>query len=147
MSSMRHTTALLIVFGVATLVSIASDSSGGTSANNVDEVRLSCPPVEEEIADLKMLVGLLKKTRAVGLLTKNRLRIDIKTLISRLEAAHNGTGPFTLAEIQEQYDVLLMKIAAMLQDKDIFLHQKLCNAWDSLWADLKDPDKFRRFSM
>jgi hypothetical protein len=45
--------------------------------------------------------------------------------------------------LQEQYDLLMMRIAAALQDKDVAPHGQLCNAWEPLWIDLKDRVRFK----
>ena len=104
--------------------------------------RSSCPPVEEEIIDLEKLTEMLADTKAIGLLAKLGLRKNIKKVLKRLEAYHDGKGKFSLEELEEQYDLLLMKIASQLQDKDLMLHRHLCNAWLEIWNDLSDFDKF-----
>jgi hypothetical protein len=106
----------------------------------------ACPAVEEEIVDLELLAEGLKDSKAVGLLEKIRLKSAIDDLIGRLEAFHNGTKTYSLAELQQQYDVLLMRIAAHLQHKDQVLHGRLCNAWDAIWRDLIDSSRFAKRS-
>jgi hypothetical protein len=73
---------------------------------------------------------------------KLRLKSSIDELIARFKAFHRGTGKYTLAELQEQYDLLMMRIARLLQDKDLGLHGQLCNAWDSIWSTLQDRARF-----
>jgi hypothetical protein len=106
----------------------------------------ACPAVEEEIVDLELLAEGLKNSKAVGLLEKIRLKSAIDDLIGRLEAFHNGAKTYSLAELQQQYDVLLMRIAAHLQHKDQVLHGRLCNAWDAIWRDLIDSSSFAQRS-
>ena len=50
----------------------------------------------------------------------------------------------TLEQLEEQYDLLLMKIAIYLQDNDLALHNHLCNAWLVIWEDLRDFDRFHQ---
>jgi hypothetical protein len=102
----------------------------------------SCPTVEEEIVDLHILADGLKESRAVGLLEKLRLKASIESLISRFQSYHDGRSDFSLVQLQEQYDVLLMRIASHLQHKDTILHKRLCNAWFQIWQDLEDPQRF-----
>ncbi len=102
----------------------------------------ACPAVEEEIVDLHLLGDGLKDSRAVSLWEKLRLKSAIDELIGRFEAYHDGRRDFSLAQLQEQYDVLLMRIASHLQHKDVILHQRLCNAWFQIWQDLEDPQRF-----
>lgn len=126
---------------VLTAALLTENSDGSTSG--IPSVALqSCPATEEEIVDLELLANALKKSRAVGLIEKIRLKSSIDKLIERMQNFHTGGNGFTLAELQEQYNVLLMRIAAHLQHKDVILHGKLCNAWEMIWEDLEDPEKF-----
>jgi hypothetical protein len=102
----------------------------------------ACPKVQDEIVDLDMLADGLKDSSAVGMFEKLRLKSAIDELIGRLKAFHRGDKQFTLAELQEQYDLLMMRIARQLQDKDLALHGQLCNAWASIWATLQDRGRF-----
>jgi hypothetical protein len=104
----------------------------------------ACPSVDEEILDLQMLSGALRDTKAVGTMTKIRLKSDINMVLTRLENWHAGKTKFTLDELEEQYNLLLMKIATLINDRDQVLHQQICNSWVGLWLDLKDPDSFRK---
>jgi hypothetical protein len=104
----------------------------------------ACPSVDEEILDLQMLSAALRDTKAVGAMTKIRLKSDINKVLKRLENWHAGKTKFTLDELEEQYNLLLMKIATLINDRDQVLHQQICNSWVGLWLDLKDPDSFRK---
>jgi hypothetical protein len=102
----------------------------------------ACPKVKDEIVDLDRLAEGLKRSSAVGLFEKVRLKSAIDDLIGRFKAFHRNNKQFTLAELQEQYDLLMMRIARELQDKDVTLHGQLCNAWESIWATLQDRSRF-----
>ncbi len=111
-------------------------------AHEPSRPRGGCPPVEEEIVDLQLLGDMLADTRAIGLFTKLSLKKDIEKVLSRLSKFHDGKSKFTLEQLEEQYDLLLMKIAIHLQDNDLTLHTHLCNAWLVIWEDLRDFDRF-----
>jgi hypothetical protein len=102
----------------------------------------SCPAVEEEIVDLDRLKTALRGSKAVGLFEKLRLKSAIDDLLARMRGYHDGTRQYSLRELQQQYDVLLIRIAAHLQHKDAILHGQLCNAWFMIWQDLEDPERF-----
>lgn len=102
----------------------------------------ACPKVSQEIVDLDMLADGLKNSSAVGVFEKLRLKSSIDELVGRLKAFHAGAHSYTLAQLQEQYDLLMMRIARQLQDKDQPLHGRLCNAWEPLWAQLQDRSRF-----
>lgn len=112
------------------------------TAHDPTAPRGGCPPVEEEIVDLQVLADMLAKTRAVGMFTKLGLKKDIDKMLFRLNQFHNGNSKFTLEQLEEQYNLLLMKIAIHLQDNDLTLHRHLCNAWLVIWEDLRDFDRF-----
>lgn len=121
----------------------AVQSKADNAASGIRDTALqSCPAVPEEIVDLDDLAAGLKASKAVGMLDKIRLKSGIDDLLKRMRAYHKGKRTYSLEELQEQYDVLLMKIAGYLQDKDVTLHGQLCNAWESLWLDLEDPERF-----
>jgi hypothetical protein len=105
------------------------------------EVQQACPTVEEEIVDLDMLAEGLKNTDAVSLVEKVRLKSSIDGLMGRLKAYHGGSRAHSLTQLQQQYDLLLMRIAAHLQHKDEPLHGRLCNAWESIWLELSNNGK------
>jgi len=102
----------------------------------------ACPKVSQEIVDLNVLADGLKNSQAVGMFEKVRLKSAIDELIGRMKAYHGGARSYSLAQLQEQYDVLMMRIASQLQDKDLPLHGQLCSAWNSLWSQLVDRSRF-----
>ena len=113
------------------------------NANDTSRHLAECPSVEEEIVDLEILADMLARTTAVSLFTKLSLKKDINKVLARMEEYHAGQGKFSLEQLEEQYNLLLMKIAAHLQDKDLKTHRHLCNAWLVIWEDLKNPERFR----
>jgi len=138
----RFSPLLLLVLVIA-ITGGAVQSKADNAASGIRDTALqSCPAVPEEIVDLDDLAAGLKASKAVGMLDKIRLKSGIDDLLKRMRAYHKGKHTYSLEELQEQYDVLLMKIAGYLQDKDVPLHGQLCNAWESLWLDLEDPERF-----
>lgn len=129
------TAALLLALG-------ASPAQAAGEAAHMAALQ-ACPKVKQEIVDLNMLADGLKHSGAVGLLEKLRLKSAIDDLVARFKAFHAGAPSYSLAQLQEQYDLLMMRIAATLQDKDVALHGQLCNAWEPLWSDLQDRVRFK----
>lgn len=127
---------------VTVIVSIAFIALLPVAANG-DDPNSACPIIEEEFIDLEMLSTALRETKAIGSITKLRLNSDVNKVLRRIDAWHGGNRKYSLDQLQEQYDLLLMKIAAFLQDRDLNLHQKLCNAWAVIWADLQDPQRVK----
>lgn len=119
---------------------IALAAAGQTPAHTA--ALQACPTVKHEIVDLDMLADGLKHSNAVGMFEKLQLKSAIDDLVDRLKAFHGGARRYTLAQLQEQYDLLMMRIARQLQDKDLALHGQLCNAWEPLWSQLQDRGRF-----
>jgi hypothetical protein len=103
----------------------------------------ACPTIKNEIVDLDKLADALGHSAAVGVFEKLRLKSAIDELIGRMKDYHRGARHFSLAQLQEQYDLLMMRIAGQLQGKDTALHGQLCNAWESIWATLQDRQRFQ----
>jgi hypothetical protein len=127
----------------ACIASAAMGQAGAPAADAHAAALQACPKVSREIVDLDMLAEGLKHSSAVGLFEKVRLKSSIDQLVGRLKAFHAGARNYSLAQLQEQYDLLMMRIASQLQDKDLALHGQLCNAWETLWVQLQDRDRFR----
>lgn len=136
---------LLVLAATALSATLGAQTRAGDSlpASDTRQTALqSCPAIVEEIVDLEMLAKGLKKSKAVGLVEKIRLKSSINDILERFEAFHDGARDYTLEQLQEQYDVLLMRIASHLQQQDERLHGQLCNAWDIIWHDLENPGSF-----
>jgi len=133
----------LQAFAIAMSAGLLGSSCGVSVAEPAGPFS-ACPSVEEEIVDLQMLTAGLRETKAIGKLTKLRLRNDINKILRSFERLHDSNSRFTLDQLEEQYHLLLMRIATLIHDDDLLLHQQLCNAWVRIWIDLKNPDSFRQ---
>lgn len=107
--------------------------------------RSSCEePIEEEISDLDNLRARIRKSKAVGPLTKLKLRGEIKALLKKLELYHSGKGHSNINQLNERFDLLYMKVVSLVQEKDPDLHRQLCNSWEPLRRSLQSPSYFSR---
>lgn len=91
--------------------------------------------------DLKSLEQRLKETSAVGVLTKLSLKNQVDDLVGRFRAFHGGQRPPTLGDLRPSFDLLLMKVLSLLQDKDAALAKDIDASRNSLWEVLTDRDK------
>lgn len=115
------------------------------SATPEEEVKDTAGPEEVTKAfDLAQLVARLRATKAIGFFTKLSLKNRIDDLLDRFRQFHAGTGNIALPVLHEQFDLLLMKVITLLQDKDPKLFQQIARARKILWAKLADPDEFSR---
>jgi hypothetical protein len=107
--------------------------------------RTSCEEsVEDEIVDLNFLENRLIKTKAVGALTKLRLGGEIKGLLAKFERYHAGNNDLDIDQLNEQFNLLYMKVVSLVQDKDVGLYRELCNSWTQIGHTLQNPDYFSK---
>jgi len=103
------------------------------------------PPTQERaaIVDLTSLEQRLRDTHAIGVFTKLALKNDVDDLLERFRAFHAGRGGTTLAKLRENFDLLVLKVVSLLQDKDPPLARDISTSRDALWNLLADPAKFK----
>jgi hypothetical protein len=106
------------------------------------------PPPEEQPAplDLNGLVQRLRDTNAVGLFTKVALKNQVDDLLGEFRAFYEGKSQSTLADLRRPYDLLVMKILALLQDSDPALAKDIVASRERIWAVLTDRSKFETIS-
>lgn len=96
--------------------------------------------------DLKTLEQRLKDTSAVGVLTKLSLKNQVDDLVARFRAFHGGQRPPTLGDLRPSFDLLLMKVLSLLQDKDAALAKDIDASRNAIWEVLTDRDKLAKFT-
>jgi hypothetical protein len=132
---------LLNIILVFTMLSFTTTVNAASSV-----ARTKCSSVEQEIVDFEILEKEIRKTKAFGAFAKLSLSGDINKMVDDLKKYHAGDSPHTLEQHREQYDLLYMKVVSQVQDKDPELFNKLCNAWDPLWAELQDENNLEKVS-
>ena len=102
------------------------------------------PPSEEPPApafEFDTLEQRLKQTKALGFFTKLELKNRIDDLLDAVREYH-ARGSGNLSEIREQFDLLVLKVMTLLQDKEAALAAQISRARSDLWAILADPERF-----
>jgi hypothetical protein len=92
--------------------------------------------------DLTSLEQRLKDTSAIGVLTKIALKNQVDDLLGQFRAYYQGKLKTTLAELRRPYDLLVMKVLALLQDSDPMLASAIVASREAIWGILADPVKF-----
>jgi hypothetical protein len=92
--------------------------------------------------DLTSLEQRLKETDAIGVLTKLALKNQVDDLLGQFRAFYQGKVKTTLAELRRPYDLLVMKVLALLQDSDPALASAIVASREAIWGILSDPVKF-----
>jgi hypothetical protein len=99
--------------------------------------KTAAPPL-----DLDSLKERLKDTSAIGVLTKISLKNQVDDLLDRFRAYYDGKLKTTLADLRRSYDLLVMKVLALLQDTDRSLATAIVASREAIWGILSDPKKF-----
>ena len=103
----------------------------------------SPPPQSAAIVDLNSLEKRLRDTSAIGVFTKLSLKNQVDDLLERFRSFHEGRGGATLVKLRESYDLLVLKVVSLLQDRDAPLAQDVFSSREALWNLLADPVKFK----
>jgi hypothetical protein len=96
--------------------------------------------------DLTSLEQRLKDTSAIGVLTKIALKNQVDDLLDQFRAYYQGKLKTTLAELRRPYDLLVLKVLALLQDSDPSLASAIVASREAIWGILADRAKFATVS-
>jgi hypothetical protein len=134
----------------------AAPPSSGRGINNTLPVKVPVEPARKkdgvmsangkqtppQSADLPSLEKQLRETDAIGLFTKITLKNQIDDLVNQFREYHGKQREISLAELRQRYDMLLLKLLSLLQDKDPPLAHTIVASRDTIWNMLTDPHKF-----
>jgi hypothetical protein len=92
--------------------------------------------------DVAGLTARLRSTSAIGIFTKLALKNQMDDLLEQVRAQHQGGGASGVQTLRQPYDMLVLKVLAVLQDDDPSLAQMISGSREAIWAILADPVKF-----
>ena len=108
------------------------------------------PPVERSATtaplDIAALEQRLRDTHAIGVFTKLSLKNQVDDLLAQFRAHFGESGTPALSVLRERYDLLMMKVLSLLQDKDPALAQTIGSSREAIWGILSDPAKLKAIS-
>lgn len=105
-------------------------------------------PSGVQALDLHDLERQLRETDAIGFFTKLALKNDIDDLLSDLRDYHqeHDSVPAKLEKLHERFDLLVMKLLSLLQDREPELAGRIGRSRQALWQLLADPAQFAKLS-
>jgi len=109
-------------------------------------VAVATRPAGAPPLDLRSLEQRLKDTGAIGVLTKLSLKNQVDDLVERFKAFHGGQRPPTLGDLRPAFELMLMKVLSLLQDKDAALARDINASREAIWGVLADQDKFAKLT-
>jgi hypothetical protein len=104
------------------------------------------PPVKgppTPTLDFGSLETRLRATTAIGVFTKLSLKNQVSDLLDQFKTFHHDGVP-ALARLRQEYDLLLLKVLSLLQDKDASLASAISASREPMWGILADPVQFAK---
>lgn len=90
---------------------------------------------EQQPFDMDELIARLKKTKAIGFLTKLTLRSDAMELIEMVRRYRKEDSPAQLKRLRARFEGLLLKVLALLDD-DPGLRHDIVAQRERIWQSL-----------
>ena len=100
------------------------------------------PPSAAVTLDLNGLKAQLKDTKAIGLFTKIALKNQVDDLLDQFRKYYQGNSKTNMMELRQSYNLLLLKVLSLLQNKDEKLVSAIVSSREAIWDLLSDPKKF-----
>lgn len=91
--------------------------------------------------DLPTLEQRLIDTPALGVFTKLSLKNQVDDLLGDFRSFYGGRSKWTLVELRQKFELLLLKVVTLLQDDDPSLATAISSSREAIWAVLSDPKK------
>lgn len=120
----------------------AVPSTAAPSAKGETPAAALAKPQAVAPLDLKSLETRLKETQAIGVFTKLTLKNQIDELLGQFRAYYQGKLKISLADLRRSYDMLVLKVLALLQDADPPLAIAIAGSREAIWGILSNPAKF-----
>ena len=111
---------------------------------NEEHVAVARKP--EAPLDVAALKERLRDTKAIGVFTKLALKNQVDALLQQFRAHYLNGQKTGTAALRQQYDMLVLKVLALLQDSDPPLAKTIAGSREAIWGILADPVKFNAAS-
>ena len=92
--------------------------------------------------DIAALKARLRDTNAIGVFTKLALKNQVDDLLQQFRAHYRGGQKTSVAALRQPYDMLVLKVLALVQDSDPSLARTISGSREAIWGILADPEKF-----
>lgn len=83
----------------------------------------------------------LRETNGIGLFTKLALKNQVDDLLQQFRTQYLS-GAKSVASLRQPYDMLVLKVLAIVQDSDPPLAHSISASREAIWGILADPEKF-----
>jgi len=93
--------------------------------------------------DVDALKTRLRDTDAIGVFTKIALKNQVDDLLEQFRAQHIDGQSNGVAALRQPYDLLVLKVLALIQDADPTLARTVAASREAIWAILADRETFK----
>ena len=100
------------------------------------------PLTADPALDVVTLAARLRDTQAIGVFTRLALKKQADDLLDRFRAHHQGGQKADVASLRQRYDMLVLKVLAVVQDGDPPLARAVAGSCEAIWGILADPGNF-----
>lgn len=97
---------------------------------------------QEPPLDVAALKTRLRDTNAIGVFTKLTLKNQMDDLLKQFRAHYQSGQKSSVASLRQPYDMLVLKVLALVQDGDPSLARTISGSREAIWGILADPEKF-----
>ena len=123
---------------------IASPAASEQPRKNADPPPVAGKP--EQPLDIAALKERLRDTNAIGMFTKLALKNQVDDLLQQFRAHYLSGQKTNVAALRQAYDMLVLKVLALIQDSDPSLARSISGSREAIWGILADPEKFNSVS-
>ena len=102
---------------------------------------VAIPPAAAAPLDLAALKQRLRDTPAIGVFTKLSLKNQVDDLLDQFRTHYRSSGPPAPSALRQHYDLLILKVLSLLQDRDPALARTIGSSREAIWGILSDPTK------
>lgn len=93
--------------------------------------------------DVAALKTRLRETRAIGAFAKLALSNQMDDLVQEFRSLHLGGQSNSVTKLRQRYDLLVLKVLALIQDGDPPLARTIAGSREAIWSILADPEQFK----
>ena len=101
-----------------------------------------CAGIPASSPDVPDLRARLRDTPVVGVFTKLALRNEAEDLLQQFRGHYRGGQGTSIDFLRQRYNILVLKVLALVQDGDPALARAISGAREAFWGILADPEKF-----
>jgi hypothetical protein len=128
--------------GAPALPSRSQNAAKDAPASVKAPANVPASPKKEPPLDVEALKTRLRDTHAIGLFTKLALKNQMDDLLEQFRAHHQSEHKSSVASLRQPYDMLVLKVLAVVQDGDPSLARTISGSREAIWVILADPAKF-----